>query len=88
MESVALPEQIVALLVEPDLRAISEVRDGAMVHLALREDRVAVKLVETGRRLGDLRAANLLGHMRRGGRAQGYVEKGLNGVWVICALLP
>ncbi|ARP86274.1 hypothetical protein [Bordetella genomosp. 9] len=88
MESVTLPEQIVALLAEPDAHALSGVRDGAIVNFALRGDRVAVKLAETGRRLGDLEAANLLGHMRRGGRAQGYVEKGLNGVWVICALLP
>jgi hypothetical protein len=80
-------EQLVAVLEDIDARAIRPARSGDLLQLGIRGDCVTAKLADTGRRLGEIRSAQLVSHIRRGGRVRGMLEKSLSGAMVVCTLI-
>jgi hypothetical protein len=80
-------EQIIAALEAVDGVSIKPAKDGAVLQLGLQGDRVTAKLADTGRRIGEVRSAELVRHLRHGGEVRGRLERSLWGAVVVCTLV-
>ncbi|OZI61578.1 hypothetical protein [Bordetella genomosp. 11] len=80
-------ELIVAHLEAVDGVSIKPAKDGDVLQFALRGDLVAAKLAATGRRIGDIKSADVLAHLRHGGQVRGRLERTLSGPMAICTLV-
>jgi hypothetical protein len=80
-------EQFTVMLDSVDPVSLKPAKDGAVLQFGLRGDRVTAKLAATGRRIGDVRSAELMRHLRHGGEVRGRLERTLSGAMVVCTLI-